>query len=890
MIENYRPDPERILESIKKEEEEISRAKLKIFFGMSAGVGKTYSMLKAAHKLKDEGVDVVVGYVETHKRSETDELVHGLEIIPRISVDHHGLTVEEFNIDAVLERKPEVVLVDELAHTNASGSRHSKRYQDVMELLDHGINVYTTLNVQHVESQSDVVEQITGVKIREILSDSILDRADSIELIDISPEGLLKRLSEGKVYIPERAEIAAERFFRKGNITALREMALNYVAKSVDSDLQHYMERKNISGPWKAGDRLMVAVSPSPYSEYLIRWTRRMAFNLKASWVALYIDKQKPLSESGQTILKNNLNLARELGAEVISTLDDDIVSGLLRVARQKNITQIVVGKPLRIYITDYFSGGNLVERLLKASGDIEIHIVSQPAINRRKFSFSDKFKFTGKLNEYLYAFLSVSAITAINLLIVNFTGYWAIALIYLIFILLLGLYVGRGAIFIAAVLSAIAWNFLFIPPLFTLRISKLDDLMMFFVYFITAIIVGGLTSKLHSKEWALRIREKNISDIYEFSKALEKAADIDEIVFTTVKYIEVYFNAKTAFILRNSAGELSAEQHKHSSCIMHEGGRGIAEWVFRNRKAAGRNTDTIRQASGTYIPLNSPGKVMGVLCIQSEKGSDFSYDQDNFFNSIVYQTAIRLEREMLSIENRNTMLLAESERIYKILLNSISHELRTPLTTITGASTSLLDEVVESRPEIRKALVLEIYRAGERLNRLVGNLLDISRLESGMMKLNLQMHEPGDLVNVVIRSLEGELTEHKVFIDISDGLPMINIDFVLMEQALVNLVYNAVNHTPQGTVINISAGLSADSFQIVVKDNGPGLVPEEIPFLFDKFHRGASSSAGGTGLGLSICKGIVEAHNGKITAANNPEGGAVFTITLPVENQNDNG
>ena len=735
-----------------------------------------------------------------------------------------------------------------------------------------------------------LLRQITGVKIREILPDSILDRADSIELIDISPEGLLKRLSEGKVYIPERAEIAAERFFRKGNITALREMALNYVAKSVDSDLQHYMERKNIHGPWKAGDRLMVAVSPSPYSEYLIRWTRRMAFNMKASWIALYIEKQKPLSESGQAILKNNLNLARELGAEVISTIDDDIVSGLLRVARQKNITQIVVGKPLRTYITDFFSGGNLVERLLKASGDIEIHIVSQPAITRGKLRFSDKFDFSLKLNEYLYTLISVSIITVINLLIVHFTGYWAIALIYLIFILLLGLYVRRGAVFIAAVLSAIAWNFLFIPPLFTLRIAKLEDLMMFFVYFITALIVGGLTSKLHSKEWALRIREKNISDIYEFSKALEKAADIDEIVFTTVKYIEVYFNAKTAFILRNPSGELSAEQHKHSSFTMHEGGRGIAEWVFRNRKPAGRNTDTIRQASGTYIPLNSPGKVMGVMCLHSEKESEFSFDQDNFFNSIVYQTAMRLEREMLAVENRNTLLLAESERIYKILLNSISHELRTPLTTITGASTSLLDEVVESKPETRKALVLEIYRAGERLNRLVGNLLDISRLESGMMKLNLQKHDTGDLVNVVLRSLENELAEYKVLIDIPDGLPMIIIDFVLMEQALVNLVYNAVNHTPQGTVINISAELSAGGFQIVVKDNGPGLIPEEIPFLFDKFHRGASSSAGGTGLGLSICKGIVEAHNGKISAANNPEGGARFTISLPVDNQNDNG
>jgi len=887
MIEHYRPDPESLLASIKKDEEESSKGKLKVFFGMSAGVGKTYAMLKAAHKLKDDGADVVAGYVETHRRAETDELVKGLEVIPRISIDHHGLTVEEFNIDDVLERKPEVVLVDELAHSNAAGSRHNKRYQDVIELLDHGINVYTTLNVQHLESQADVVEQITGVKIREILPDSILDRADSIELIDISPEGLLKRLSEGKVYIPEKAEIAAERFFRKGNITALREMALNYVAKSVDSDLQHYMQRKNIPGPWKAGDRLMVAVSPSPYSEYLIRWTRRMAFNLKASWIALYIEKRKTLTESDQCILKKNLNLARELGAEVLSTIDDDIVAGLMRVARQKNITQIVIGKPLRIYLSDFFTGGNLVERLLKASGDIEVHIVNQPSVTPQKFRFSNRLSFTGKPYEYISALISVSVITLVNLLIANYTGYWAIALMYLIFILLLGLYVGRGAIFIAAAVSSLAWNFLFIPPLFTLRIAKLEDLMMFFAYFISAMIVGGLTSKLHSKEWALRIREKTISDIYEFSKVLENASDIDEIVITTVKYIEQYFHVKTAFILRNSSGGLSDTQHKYSSFIMHEGGRGIAEWVFKNRKSAGLNTDTLPQASASYIPLNSPGRVMGVLCIQSEKGSEFSFDQDNFFNSIVYQVSMKLERVMLSIESKNSFLLAESERIYKILLNSISHELRTPLTTITGASTSLLDNVVESKPEIRNALIREIYRASGRLNRLVDNLLDMSRLESGMMKLNKQKQDMGDLVSVVLRTLEEELSEYKVLIDIPDSLPMVNIDFVLMEQALINLVYNAVNHTPSGTVITISIQLSENSFQISVKDNGPGLIPEEIPFLFDKFQRGAASFSGGTGLGLSICKGIVDAHNGYVSAENNADGGAKFTITLPVETWN---
>jgi two-component system sensor histidine kinase KdpD len=385
MRDENRPDPESLLVSIRKEEEKAGKARLKIFFGMSAGVGKTYAMLKSAHRLREEGVDVVAGYVETHGRAETDELLKGLEILPRRKTGHGGLELSELDIDGVLARRPHTVLVDELAHTNAYGSRHEKRYQDVLELLDNGINVHTTLNVQHVESQADTVEQITGVRIREKLPDSVLDRADSIELIDIPPEGLLKRLADGKVYLPEKAGIAAGNFFRTGNITALREMALNYVARSVERDLQEYREKKNIRASWKAGDRLMVAVSHSPYSAYLIRWTRKTAFNLKAPWIALHIEGKGTLSPTERSLLNKNMDLARELGAEVISTPGEDIISGLMRMALRKNITQFVVGKPLRRYFSDFFRGGNIVERLLKVSGDIEIHIVSQRDIRSGK-------------------------------------------------------------------------------------------------------------------------------------------------------------------------------------------------------------------------------------------------------------------------------------------------------------------------------------------------------------------------------------------------------------------------------------------------------------------------------------------------------------------------
>ncbi len=883
-----RPDPEELLAALKRFEDRHNRGKLKIFFGMSAGVGKTYAMLKAAHKLKQEGVDVVVGYAETHGRFETDELLAGLEILPRIKIDYNGIIIEDFDLDAAIGRNPEVILVDELAHTNADGMRHLKRYNDVTELMDNRINVYTTLNVQHVKSQSDVVEQITGVKVRETVPDSILDLADSIELIDISPEGLLKRLSEGKVYIPEKAELAAARFFRKGNITALREMALNYVAKSVDNEMRDYMRARNISGPWKAGDRLMVAVSPSPYSEYLIRWTRRMAFNLRASWVALYIEKQKTLSDQDQRCLTKNLNLARELGAEVISTIDEDIVAGLIRVAGQRNITQIIVGKPLRSYLSDYFYGGNLVERLLKKSGDIEIHIVSQPSVMLKKSGLFQNFAIHGNVNDYIAALASVILITLLNFVLVNFTGYWTIALVYLLYISVAALFIGRGAVFLSALLSSVAWNFLFIPPLLTFRIGKIEDIVMFVTYFIIAFIIGGLTSKLHEKEWALAVREKRISGLYEFSKIISNAADINESISIAVRYFEETFAAASAFILADDSGNLRDAVHGKSSLDIGSNGMGVAEWVFSNRKAAGIGTETLPQAGALFIPLNAGGYMTGVLCIRRNDGNEFTYEQNNYLMNIAYHLSMRFQKDMIYEKSGRAKLVEESERLYRVLLNSLSHELRTPLTTITGASSSLMDEVILSRPETRDGLVREINRAGVKLNRLVDNLLDMGRLESGMLKLNLNMHDVSDLVSAALRELEPDLVNHKVVIDIADDLPMLNMDFVLMDQVIINLVYNAVNYTSAGTEIIIKSYSLEESVMLSVSDNGQGIDPADIPGLFDKFKRGVTSKPGGTGLGLSICRGIVEAHGGTITAKNRAGGGAEFIITLPLNSKAD--
>ncbi|OHD70986.1 MAG: hypothetical protein A2W19_07635 [Spirochaetes bacterium RBG_16_49_21] len=883
MTDDYkRPDPDSLLRSIKEKEERVRRGKLKIFFGMAAGVGKTYAMLASAQRLKREGTDVVIGYIETHGRIETDELVKGLEVIPRSRIDYRGVKIEELDLDSLLRRRPDVALVDELAHTNAEGSRHLKRCQDVLELLNSGINVHTTLNVQHLESQADLVENITGVKIRETISDSILDTADEIELVDIPPEELLKRLAEGKVYVPEKAGQAAERFFRRGNITALREMALHYVARLVDYDLRDYMREKKIPGPWKTGERLLVAVSPSPYSEYLIRWTRRMAFNLKSPWTALYIEKRGSLSEEDHNRLNKNLNLARELGAEVISTSDEDIVSGLIRTARQQNITQIVVGKPLRRYLSDYFTGGNLVERLLKSCGDIEIHVVTQPDAGEKKPGIFAKFSYTSRLKDYAASAACIFGVTLLSLFLVGVTGYWTIALIYLLSVSILALIIGPGPVLLAATISALLWNFLFIPPLYTFRINKLEDALMFGTYFVIAIILGSLTSRLRSKEKALRVREQRITELYEFSKSLGNAVGIDEVVSTAVRYMERYLGSGIAVILSDDSGSLAANPHAGSSLGLSLKERGVAEWSFRNKRPAGLFTDTIPHSDARYVPLIAPGSVVGVLCIRPSSGASFTLEQEGFLQNIVYQLSTRIERENLSMMRQKALLVEESERLYNILLNSISHEIRTPLTAITAASSSMLDDAIEARPEIRRALSEEIRKASRRLNRLVDNLLDINRLESGMLKLNRQAYDLGDLVSVAVRRLGSELVSHNVIVSIDDGLPMISVDFALMEQVFVNLLYNAVMYTPAGSAISVGAAADRNMMTVTVSDNGPGINNGDIPFIFDKFRRGSNSAAGGTGLGLSICKGIMEAHGGSISAKNNASGGAVFTIQLP--------
>lgn len=878
--EHGRPDPDALLRSLKDEETTRTRGRLKVFFGMAAGVGKTYAMLEEAQHVRREGKDIAIGYIETHGRSETESLIGDLEIIPRRELQLGNLTIGECDIDAILERRPAIALVDELAHTNAEGSRHAKRWQDVLELIDNGISVYTTLNVQHLESQADVVEKITGAKVQERLPDSVLDRADEIELIDLPPDELRKRLADGKVYVPERAGIAADRFFRKGNITALREMALRYTARLVGTNLGSYMASRNIKGPWKTSERLLVAVSPSPYSEYLIRWTRRTADNLKAPWLALYIEPQRELSANAQDLLRRNLTLARELGAEVISTADEDIVSGLVRVAGQHNITQIVVGKPLRRYLSDYFSGGNLVERLIKKCGDIELHVVTQPSTTDAKTPFFRSIPFFPSYRGYLLSAAAVAITTACSLLLVSYTGYWTIALIYLFVVTLLALRIPRGPVLLAAGLSAMSWNYLFIPPLYTMRIDTVEDALMFAMYFVIAAIIGGTTAKLKTKETALRVREKRISDLYELSKTLSDANGIREITQKGLAFIEKHFDARATLLLSGNEHLLSRDVFGDHH--LSENDIAVADWVYHNRKPAGLFTQTLPRSGAHFLPLIATDRAVGVLAICPVSGRAFPLETENFLHNVCYQLAIRIAHELLAKASQDAELYRESERLYGVLLNSISHELRTPLTAITGAATGLLDDTINADRTTRTELAREISKAGERLNRLVDNLLDMSRLESGMLKLNLKKHDAADLVSVVLRRLENETSGRTLHVHIADDIPLIEVDFSLIEQCLVNILFNALVYTPSDAEIWIDVTYTDNRIAFEIRDSGNGILETDLPHLFDKFKRGTHARSGGTGLGLSICRGIVEAHGGTIIAGNNPQKGAFFRIGLP--------
>jgi len=881
-MDEYRPDPDELLATIQKVENRQQRGKLKIFFGMAAGVGKTYAMLDNARQRKTEGVDVVVGYVETHKRAETEALLAGLEVVPRQKLEYRGTFLEEMDTDAIITRHPKLVLVDELAHTNIAGARHLKRYQDVIELLEYGFDVYTTVNVQHFESRADTVKQITGITVHETVPDSILDFVDEIELIDLSPDDLRKRLAEGKVYTADRADTAANNFFRTGNLTALREMALRLTAEHVDHQLHDYMQVKRIAGPWKSGERLMVAVGPTPFSEQLIRWTRRVAYNLEAPWTAVYVETAKRLSPETKSRLAENLAFARDLGGEVLVSAGNDIDIVLIQLARQRNVTQMIVGKPTSTRWQRLMRGGSLVDKLIKASGDIDIFVVTGDKTEEKR----PRLRFTAPVSssswrQYIIALVIVAIVTAVDLLALKWMSYEAVGLTELFAVLLIAVYFGRGPALLAAAVSAITWNFLFITPQFTLEISRLQDVILFSMYFVIAILTGNMTSRIRTQERQARYNADRTLALYTLTHETATAVNMDDVLRTGVNQIGRVFAAEVAILLAKE-GKLEREAHPSSTFVVEEKDYSVATWVFDNGKAAGRFTNTLPSASAHYLPLLTPNRTVGVIGIRTRQNERLSFDQEALLETFSNQIALVIERELLDEAAEQSAMLQESERLYTTLLNSISHELRTPIATIMGASSSLLNPHTGTNEHIRTELTGDIHDAADRLNRLVENLLDMSRLDSGRLKLKRAWCDVSDVIGVSVKRDEKCLAQRPITIHIEPNLPLVQMDFVLMEQVLVNLLDNICNYTPVGTKVELTAEMKSNWLVITVSDSGPGLPDVDVERVFEKFYRVPGTATGGTGLGLSICRGLVEAHGGSLTANNRETGGASFVIRLP--------
>jgi len=876
-----RPDPDELLASLRQEEEKSKRGKLKIFFGMCAGVGKTYTMLKTARSEKNKGNDILIGVIETHKRPETEEMVEGFEIVPRRNIEYKTGLVQEMDLDAIIARKPHTVLVDELAHTNAPGSRHFKRYQDVLEILENGINVYTTLNVQHLESRSETVAQITGIVVRETLPDEIFENADEVELVDLTTIELLQRLSEGKVYSPERSREAIENFFREGNITALREMALRIVADRVDKQLHDYMQQKRIRGPWKSGMHLLVAIDYSPNSTRLLRWAKNLSYSMGAVIQALYVETLHKLTPREREQLDRNIKLARQLGIKFRIITNIDVVKAIVEFAQKENVTHIIVGKPRVRNLLSMLRLGNFVNRLIRYSGNIDVYILG--ADSKAKDKFREKVSipsFTSNIRQYLIVTLIISLSTVGFYLIKDVAGYQVISFGLLFLVSILAIFYGTGPILLAASLSALIWDFLFIPPQFTLHIEQPEDMLMLIMFFIIALLNGILTSRVRRQEMKIRIREERTDALYQLTRDLSAASGIADVSKIADRYIRKYFNLECAIFLKNEASQLENGPQPEAGIKLTDNELSIAAWVFKHSSKAGNFTDTLPSTAFTFYPLTGSNDNMGVIAVEHKK--PLTQGEEQFWEAFISQISGKYEREYLRNASKKAYLLNESDKLYKTLFNSISHELRIPVSTIMGASDTLLSQ--QYPDETKTRLYHEINTASVRLNRLIENLLNMSRLESGRITPRPDWCDVHDLANKVSDNLKQELQLFRLSVIIPTTMPLVFLDFGLIEQVIHNLVLNATQHSPAGSRIRLKIFYDSDLLIIQVMDRGPGFPESELISVFNKFYRGKDAIAGGTGLGLSIVKGFVEAHHGTVIAENRQNGGALFTIRIPVK------
>jgi two-component system sensor histidine kinase KdpD len=889
-----RPSPEALLEAAGREE--IRAGRLKIFVGAAPGVGKTYEMLQTARARQKDGYDVVVGIVETHGRRETGALLEGLEIIPRRHVEYKDQTLDEMDIDAIIERRPQIVLVDELAHTNAPGSRHPKRYLDVEELLSRGINVYTTVNIQHIESLNDVVAQITHVRVRETVPDSVFDRADAVELIDLTPDDLIQRLKEGKVYVPKQAERALEHFFAPANLTALRELALRRTADRVDEQLLLEMQARAISGPWAAGERILVCVSEDPRAAGLVRHAKRLADRLHGPWLALYVEGRRSvqLNEEQRDRIADTLRLAESLGGEAVTTpsAGERIADDIVGYAQSSNVTQIIIGKTSRSRWFEIVHG-SVVHDLVRKSGNISVHVIAGDALAEnslpKKAVRAAEVSRSRDPRPYMVALLAVAFALGVGIAVWPWLGIENVDLVFLTSVVGVAVRYGLLPSLAASVAASLCYNFFFLPPVHTFTIADPTNVAAFFFFIAMSVLVSNMAAGVRAQAVTAISRARTTEALYAFSRKLAGVGVLDDVLWATAYQTALMLNVRVVLLLPDD-DVIAVKAGYPPEDTLDEADLAAAKWSWQNDRPAGRGSDTLPGAKRLFLPMRTGRGAVGVVGIDSDKtGPILTPDQRRLLDALIDQGALSIERVRLVEDMDRVKRTVETDRLRAALLTSISHDLKTPLAAVLGSAGTLRDLGNRLTDVEKSDLLGTIIDESERLNRFIANLLDMTKLESGAVAPNAALHDLSEVVGSALRRAGKILSRHKVELELGANLPMIHLDAVLFEQVLFNLLDNAAKYAPEGTTIRMQGWQETESVYLQILDEGDGVPSGDFERIFDKFYRAqkADHVRAGTGLGLAISRGFVEAMQGTIVAGNRTDRtGAVFTIRLPIPSE----
>lgn len=902
-MNDQRPNPDQLLARVEREQAKAKRGRLKIFFGAAAGVGKSFAMLLAARERRAENLDVLVGLVETHGRKDTQLLLEGLEILPPRHIDYKGTVLQEFDLDAALKRRPAIILVDELAHTNAPGSRHPKRWQDIHELLEAGIDVYTALNVQHLESLNDDIGQISGIRVWETVPDTVFEDADEVELVDLPPDELLLRLKEGKVYLPQQAQQAIHNFFRKGNLIALRELALRQTANRVDAQMLDYREDHAIRDVWQVNERLLVCIGPNAMAERLVRAGKRLAASLRAEWIVAYVETpqlQRMPAEKRDGVLRI-LRLAEQLGAETVTLSAPEMSDAIIRFSRERNINKIVVGKPSRRGWRRWLMG-SVVDVLIGHAHNINIYLLGSPQLAERaelepELSLFKKSPLPGlrqripsKTRKRYQGYLWAVAVTLISTL-VGHTMFGRLELANLVMVFLMGVVFiatrfGRGPSILASVLSVAAFDVLFVQPYYSFSVADSQYLITLSAMLVVAIVISNLMVSVRSQAKVAAHRERRAAALYAMSKELAGSQTEADIVRTAVRHLHSEFSSRNVILFADANGRVVYPKQKGIRESLHGADLSVAQWVLDHNETAGQGTNTLPGAAAVYFPIRDEEQVLGVLALLPVNlRRVFLPEQQKLLETFLRQIGQAVTRLRFSEQARSTQMQMETERLRNSLLSAISHDLRTPLATIVGSASTLVEGEPHLRPQDKLELSRAIVEEAERMSNLVNNILDMARLDAGVVELNKQWHPVEEIIGTAMTRLQKQLLGRQVKVKLPPGIPMVHADAVMIEQVLINLLENALRYTPAGSDLEINVQIAAGSVEIALADHGPGIAKGMEHRLFEKFYQARHEAAqSGVGLGLAICRAIVEVHGGSIHAHNAPDGGAVFSFSLPVD------